>query len=242
MEKYWKMMKNKKGELEIYIYDEIGCDTFWGNTYSAKDFLSDLEAQEDFKKIKLYINSPGGDVFEGISIYNVLQRLKTEKNVKVDVQVDGMAASIASIIAMAGDRIFMPENSMLMIHNPWTYIRGNSIELRKRADELDKICENMKTIYMKRFNSTSEELSRLLDEETWLDANESFELGLCDKVLEEVKMVAKFDDKAFRNYKHVPNAFLNAKNEKLPEMDSETKALISRVNQILKYEEEFNYE
>lgn len=240
MEKYWKMSVNDKDELDIYIYDQIG--DYWGNSYSLKDLLEDIKA-ESFNKINLYINSPGGDVFDGVAIYNILQRVKSDKNIKIDVHVDGMAASIASIIAMIGDNIYMPANSMLMIHNPWTYAAGNAIELRKTAEELDKICDSMKTIYLKRFNQTDEKLTELLDSETWLTADEALAYGLCDEVLEEVKIAAKFDDKAFRNYKNVPDAFLNAKNkEKLPEMDSETKAMIERINKTLKYEEVFSYE
>ena len=240
MEKYWKMSVNDKDELDIYIYDQIG--DYWGNSYSPKDLLEDIKA-ESFNNINLYINSPGGDVFDGVAIYNILQRVKSDKNIKIDVHVDGMAASIASIIAMVGDNIYMPANSMLMIHNPWTYAAGNAIELRKTAEELDKICDSMKTIYLKRFNQTDEKLTELLDSETWLSADEALEYGLCDEVLEEVKIAAKFDDKAFRNYKNVPDAFLNAKNkEKLPEMDSETKAMIERINKTLKYEEVFSYE
>lgn len=233
------MEVNNNDELDIYIYDQIG--DYWGDSYSAKDLLEDIKA-ESFNKINLYINSPGGDVFDGVAIYNILQRVKSDKNIKVDVHIDGMAASIASIIAMVGDKIYMPANSMIMIHNPWTYTTGNAIELRKTAEELDKICDSMKTIYLKRFNQTDEKLTELLDSETWLTADEALEYGLCDEVLEEVKMVAKFDDKAFRNYKHVPNAFLNAKNEEnLIEMDSETKAMIERINKTLKYEEELDY-
>ncbi len=233
------MEVNNNDELDIYIYDQIG--DYWGYSYSAKDLLEDIKA-ESFNKINLYINSPGGDVFDGVAIYNILQRVKSDKNIKVDVHIDGMAASIASIIAMVGDKIYMPANSMIMIHNPWTYTAGNAIELRKTAEELDKICDSMKTIYLKRFNQTDEKLTELLDSETWLTADEALEYGLCDEVLEEVKMVAKFDDKAFRNYKHVPNAFLNAKNEEnLIEMDSETKAMIERINKTLKYEEELDY-
>lgn len=240
MEKYWKMSVNNKDELDIYIYDQIG--DYWGNSYSPKDLLEDIKA-ESFNKINLYINSPGGDVFDGVAIYNILQRVKSDKNIKIDVHVDGMAASIASIIAMIGDNIYMPANSMLMIHNPWTYAAGNAIELRKTAEELDKICDSMKTIYLKRFNKTDEKLTELLDSETWLTADEALAYGLCDEVLEEVKIAAKFDDKAFRNYKNVPDAFLNAKNkEKLPEMDSETKVMIERINKTLKYEEVFSYE
>lgn len=233
------MEVNNNDELDIYIYDQIG--DYWGDSYSAKDLLEDIKA-ESFNKINLYINSPGGDVFDGVAIYNIFQRVKSDKNIKVDVHIDGMAASIASIIAMVGDKIYMPANSMIMIHNPWTYTTGNAIELRKTAEELDKICDSMKTIYLKRFNQTDEKLTELLDSETWLTADEALEYGLCDEVLEEVKMVAKFDDKAFRNYKHVPNAFLNAKNEEnLIEMDSETKAMIERINKTLKYEEELDY-
>ena len=124
----FKALEN--GATEIYVYDEIG---FWGIT--AKDFARDLKELDPKGEINLRINSPGGSVTDGIAIYNLLKNHKA----KVNTFVDGLAASMASVIAMAGDTITMPENALMMIHNPWGGAMGDADELRKTADVLDKM-------------------------------------------------------------------------------------------------------
>lgn len=170
----------------LEIFDEIGP---WGVT--AKDFSADLKTVTA-KDIDLYLNTIGGDVFAGLGIYNLLQGIKAQ-GIKVHVKVLALAASIGSVIAMAGDDIEMPENSFMMIHNPWTFAMGNSDELRDTADVLDKIGSQLTAIYVKRTGMEEEPLKALLAKDTYLTAAECLENGFCDKLTETVEMNAKFD-------------------------------------------------
>lgn len=142
-------------------------------------FRSELDAHEG-EAIQVEINSPGGDVFAGFEIYNML----LAHTGSVRVRVVGMAASAASLIAMAADpgELVMCEASMMMIHNPWTSAWGNSEALREQADVLDMIRDVMCSCYMRRFAGGQEELERLLDEETWLTPARAMDLGLCDAI------------------------------------------------------------
>ena len=164
---------------DIYIYGDI-YDSWWddesNSAISLKDKLLELG---DISEINLHINSLGGDVFEGLAMFNLLKQHKAT----VKVYVDGVAASIASVIAMAGDKIYMPKNSMMMIHNCWTWSSGNSKEFRKLADDLDKIMEASIESYMAKINITKEELKELLDNESWLTAQECFDMGFADELL-----------------------------------------------------------
>lgn len=164
---------------ELYIYGDI-YDSWWSDeTNSAVSLKDKLLELGDINEINLHINSLGGDVFEGLAMFNLLKQHKA--NVKV--YIDGIAASIASVIAMAGDTIYMPKNSMMMIHNCWSYACGNSKEFRKLADDLDKIMEASIESYMSKINITKEELKELLDNETWLTAQECFDMGFADEIL-----------------------------------------------------------
>jgi enoyl-CoA hydratase/carnithine racemase len=129
---------------------------------------------------------------------------------KINVHVDALAASIASVIAMAGDTIFMPKNSMLMVHNAWTFAWGNAAELRKTADDLDRISNSSKQSYLQKSNGkiTDEKLQELLDAETWLSADEALEYGLCDVVEEANQMAASISDQMFKQFKNVPDSLL----------------------------------
>jgi ATP-dependent Clp protease protease subunit len=125
------------------IYGPISNETWWGDETTPLLFKADLDRLGDITELNLYINSDGGDVFAGQAIYSMLKRHKA----KVIVHVDGLAASIASVIAMAGDVVHMPINAMLMIHNPMTHAAGNSAEFRKIADTLDKLAESSIAVY-----------------------------------------------------------------------------------------------
>lgn len=168
-----------ENSADIYIYGDI-YDSWWDDesncAVSLKDKLLELG---NISEINLHINSLGGDVFEGIAMFNLLKQHKA--NVKV--YVDGVAASIASVIAMSGDEIYMPKNSMMMIHNCWTYSSGNSKEFRKLADDLDKIMESSIESYMSKVNITKEKLKELLDNESWLTAQECLDMGFADELL-----------------------------------------------------------
>ena len=213
--KYWDI-KNKTDEsADLYIYNEIAS---WGEgnyATSARSFKRDLDDLGNIKELNIYINSPGGSVFEGISICNMLKRKKYIKN----VYIDGLAASIASVIAMAGDNIIMPKNSMIMIHNPWTFTYGNAKDLRETADRLDKICDSIKETYLEKAGDflDYDTLTELMNEETWFSADEAFDIGLCTKVEEESSVAACISDDLFKNYINVPEIYKNKDSSKSKE-------------------------
>ena len=196
---------------DIFIYGDIESYQWLEEDTTASSFKQDLDGLGDVSEINLFINSPGGSVFEGISIHNMLKRHKA----KVNVYVDALAASIASVIAMAGDTIHMPKNSMLMIHNAWTVTMGNSSELRKAADDLDRISNSSKQSYLQKAGEKLDDttLQEMLDAETWLSADEAYQYGLADVVLEGNQMVASVSEDLFEKYKNVPD-FLNKKMDK----------------------------
>lgn len=190
-------------EADVYIDGEIVTDEYLDSDTSASGFRDALKEIGDVKTINLHINSPGGSVFEGTAIFNMLKNSRAF----INVYVDGLAASIASVIAMAGDKIYMPANAMMMIHNPWVVCEGNADELRKMADDLEKIGSLSTDTYVKRSNgkANAEEIQNLMDEETWLTAKEAVELGLADEVVESNKMAASINSKDAKRYRNVPN-------------------------------------
>lgn len=183
MKKSWYSVTAKADTSEISIFDEIG---FWGVT--AKDFITDLQ-KISAKDITLYINSPGGSVFDGLAIYNALR----QHPANITVKVMGVAASAASFIAMAGDKIVMPENAFLMVHNPMGAVFGNANEMRDWADTLDKIAASLVGIYVARTGKSEDEIKSMLDAETWLTASEAVDLGFADELQAEMKIAASFD-------------------------------------------------
>ncbi|WP_454752074.1 head maturation protease, ClpP-related [Cupriavidus necator] len=168
---------------EVSIFDEIG---YWGVT--AKDFIADLRKVEA-KTINLSINSPGGSVFDGLAIYNALRA----SGKTINVRVIGIAASIASVIAMAGDKITMPENTFMMVHNPWTFAYGNADELRDLADTLEKIGSSLVATYVARTGKSEQEIKDLLAAESYLTATEAKDLGFADEVEPALKVSASFE-------------------------------------------------
>jgi ATP-dependent Clp endopeptidase proteolytic subunit ClpP len=167
----------------LSIFDEIG---FWG--VQAKDFIKDLAAVKS-KVLNVEISSPGGDVFAGLAIYNALKGSGKE----IRVKVVGVAASAASLIAMAGDKIVMPKNTFLMVHNPWSMAIGNADELRDTADTLDKIGSSLQAIYVAKTGQSEEKIKELLSKDTWLTAEESLELGFATEIVDDIKAKASFD-------------------------------------------------
>nr|WP_174879943.1 head maturation protease, ClpP-related [Metabacillus niabensis] len=183
------------GEVTKYAWEEYG-------EVSAQVFKKELDDLGDVETINLHINSPGGSVFEGINIYNMLKMHKA----KVEVYIDALAASIASVIAMCGDTVYMHKNSMMMIHHAMTGAWGNAQQLRKAADDIEKISKTSCQTYLDRAGDklTEETLQELLDAETWLSADEAFSYGLCDVVLAENQAVASISEDLFKNYKNIP--------------------------------------
>jgi ATP-dependent Clp endopeptidase proteolytic subunit ClpP len=165
-------------ELTIDIFDVIGFD-FWGDGISARSIQRSLTAHADAKRILVRINSPGGEVFEGQAIFNLLRHAKAE----VRVQIIGLAASMASIVALAGSHVEMAENALYMIHDPWVFAIGSADEMRKTASLLDKIKETALNVYEGASNLGRAELAELMSAETWMTAQEALDAGFVDAIL-----------------------------------------------------------
>lgn len=159
---------------EVMIYDEIGQFGI-----GAKQFAEDFAAIKS-PRITLRINSAGGDVFDGFAIYQAIRQHSAE----TVVQIDGLAASIASIIALAGKSVTMAENAYMMIHLPWTWAMGNANEMRKQADLLEKLGGTSADIYAKKTGKKPEEMLDLMASETWFSAEEAKEAGLIDTIID----------------------------------------------------------
>src|SRR5581483_11442547 len=175
--KSWYQIKNRVSgarEAEISIMEEIGG---WG--VSAKQFRDHLRQLGETEPLHLHINSDGGDIFGGNEIYNAL----LEHKGKVRVTVGALAASMASVIAMAGDEISIAENGMLMIHDPWSIFMGDSEEFRKVANTLDDLKAGIVKAYQRQTNLNPAEISALMSEETWMTAEEAKALGFVDSIM-----------------------------------------------------------
>lgn len=173
--------------LELYIYDAVMPDGYdwWSGVEivsetSADYFRKQLSAHPNVTQINLYINSPGGSVMEGYGIYAQLKRHPA----CVTAYIDGFACSVASLIAMAADKIVMYANSMMMIHNASDIVYGDARALRKAADDLDKIMEGDRQAYLVKSGAklTEQKLMEMLDAETWLTASDCMAFGLCDEI------------------------------------------------------------
>lgn len=190
-------IKAKDEISEIWLYEEIG---FWG--VGAKDFMAELNGIKS-PKIDLHINSPGGEVFDGIAIYNGIKN----HSAKVTTFIDGIAASIASVVALAGDTVTMAENAMFMMHNPSGLVLGGAADMRKVADSLDKVRDSMVGIYSAKSKKPDAEIIAMLDEESWLDADEAQEAGFADVVSGKMDLAAcaKFMPIMTKlGFKHIP--------------------------------------
>lgn len=183
---WFRMQAGHQSDADIYIYDEIG---FWGVT--AKQFISDLNALGDITHINLHINSPGGDVFEGIAIFNAL---KTH-GASITVYVDGVAASMASVIAMVGNPVIMPENTFMMIHKPFGFTGGDAEDMRTYADLLDKVEAVLLPAYAQKTGKTTDEIAVMLADETWMSGAECLAHGFADQVTPAVKAMACIQSK-----------------------------------------------
>ena len=177
--KYFQLTQNDN-EVDIQIYGDITSWEWSESDISSYTLAKQIEGLE-CDKINVYINSYGGEVAEGLAIYNQLKRHKA----KVKTVCDGFACSAASVVFMAGDERIMSTASLLMIHNAWTYASGNSKELRKQADDLDKITQASINAYMQEVNITEEELKQMLDDETWITPQEAIEKGFITAIVNE---------------------------------------------------------
>ena len=185
---WYAIQQTADGEAEIAIYDEIG---FGG--VSAKTFLAELKKLSG-QRVHLRINSVGGSVVEGAAIYNALRRHKGG----LVVHIDALAASMASVIAMAGDETLIADNALVMIHNPWGMTMGDADELRKEADILDKLKATLVNAYVRKTGMEAEQVAQMMDDETWLDATEAVALGFADAIEDGIEAAASITPEAAR--------------------------------------------
>jgi len=212
MNKNWYNIKAEASSksADVYIFDEIG--TFG---LTAQSFIEEIKSYKD-TPMSLHINCVGGDVFEGMAIYNVLKK----RTAKTTVYIEGIAASMGSVIALAGDEVVMAENSLFMIHNAWGGAMGEATEIRKTAALLDKISGEIADIYTKKTNLPYNRVKEMMDEETWLSADEAYNLGFIDSISDAIKVAAKYDVSKFKNItdKEIQNKLsVNLKSKKMTE-------------------------
>ena len=191
--KTWFDIKAAAGgekQTEVMIFDEIG---LWGIT--AKDFATALKEIPEDHAITVRINSPGGSVFDGYAIFNALKA----RSAQITTKIEGLAASMASVIALAGSKVTAAVNSIVMIHNPWSGVSGDSDDLRKMADLLDKLTGQLVGIYAAKTGLPEADVRAAMDAETWFTGAEAKEWGLVDEVTDEIQVAASFDTSRFRN-------------------------------------------
>lgn len=191
--------KAKGNRGEIWLYDQIG-ESFWGEGISAKTFQKELSGLGKVNTLNVRINSPGGDVFDGLAIYNLLKAHPA----RVLVDVDGLAASIASVIAMAGDEIRMAGNAMMMIHNPHGMAVGDATEMQRVAALLQQVKGSLADTYASRTSQTRHQLEAWMDEETWLTAETAVQYGFADGVSADQQVSACFN--LLNHYRHLPDS------------------------------------
>jgi ATP-dependent protease ClpP protease subunit len=187
-----KALADKKAVINIY--EQIGKDWWDGSGVTAKSFSETLQALGDVDQIDLHINSPGGNVYDGLTVYNLLKRHKAS----ITGYVDGVAASIASVILMACDKVIMPENATIFVHDPSTFANGDADQLRAIADDLDKVAVGIVSAYRDKTGLDADKLHALMKGDSLLTAKEAVELGFADELEAPIQAAANFDIDATR--------------------------------------------
>jgi len=181
----YRVQAQAEDAVEILIYDEIG-ENWYGDGLTAERFAAELAAISA-SRIDVRINSVGGSVFEGNAIYNALRR----HSARVETHIDGIAASIASIIALAGERVHIAENAFIMIHNPQGMAWGEATDMRKMADTLDTVRSSLVGTYAKKTGQEVSQIEAWMDEETWFGADEAKEYGFADEITDGIEIDAR---------------------------------------------------
>ena len=221
-------------EAEITIFDEIGDSMFGG--ISADRVDKDLKEIGDVDEILVRINSPGGSAFDALAMHTMLGLNRAN----IRVQIEGVAASAASIVAMAGNQIAIAESGFIMIHRPFMMAAGDSDDFRKAADTLEKIEGSVNKIYSDRTGLELEEIEQMIGEETWMNSAEAIYKGFADEVLENLKVAAHIDADAIRRFKfrHTPEAIADAgKRESSERTARYSQQIAARAAAIRKYRE-----
>ena len=212
----WNLTKNKDDSADLILYGDIG--ESWLDDVSSKNIANELK-NLDVSTINLRINSGGGDVFSAIAISNLLKNHKAN----IIAHIDGLAASAATIITSVCDKVIMPKNALFMIHNPWTVVGGEAKDMIKTAEQLDKVKNSIINTYKSKTNLEIEEISKLMDEETWLDSYEAKEKGFIDEISDE-ENIEVIENKLIVNSIALDfSKFKNSYNKKLKNKNKEEK-------------------
>ena len=174
---FWNWIRDDAGERVLRLEGPVDEDSFWGDEVTPKAFRDELEAEDG--DVTVWINSPGGNVFAAAEIYNMLCDHKGQ----ITVKIDAIAASAASVIAMAGDRVLMSPVAMLMIHDPMTIAMGNTKDMERAIATLNEVKESIINAYVKKTGRTRNRVSKLMSDETWMNAKKAVELGFADEIL-----------------------------------------------------------
>ncbi|EEZ5177701.1 Clp protease ClpP [Escherichia coli] len=202
--KSWYSIQAKADALHVRIYDEIG-----GYGVQASTLTDQISACGDVSEIHLCIHSPGGDIFQGLAIYNALKNHPAKKI----VHIEGIAASMASFIAMCGDHIVMPANAMMMIHAPRGVTSGVSGDVRRFADLMDKLGDTMAETYAGRTGKSKQEITAMMEAETWMNGNECKANGFADEVIAEITAMARIESKRIGEFSNMPENIKNMINQ-----------------------------
>lgn len=217
MNKIFNLFKNSDKQATIIIYGEIG-ETFWGDGVSEKEIAKELQEIKDVEEIVVKINSPGGNVYSGIAIYNSLKN----HSAKIKVEIDGLCASIATVIAMAGDTIVMNPGTNYMIHDPMTVARGNIKNFESIIKRLEQAKNLILDIYMTKVKIPKDEVIKLMEAETYMNGTEALEKGFITEVLNDEKITNKmssgYDMAAFMNCMLVKDSKESTKNINIEEV------------------------
>lgn len=211
-ESRFKASLQPDGTLELLVYEEIGYDWWTGEGLTAKSIKQQLDAAGPHTKIRVRINSPGGDAFEGIAIHNLLRAQAKP----IECCVDGIAASAASVIAMCGDEIVMWPSAMMMVHNPWGICMGDAADMRKEAEVLEKISLSIGQAYVTKTGKTAAQIKDIMDSEAWMSAQDCLDGGFATSIAEQpdeeqekeaIAMARSF--RSLQRMKNVPKQFRN---------------------------------
>ena len=231
--RFWNWVRDETtGERTLYLDGVISEDTWWGDEITPAMFKSELFAEKG--DITIWLNSPGGDCIASSQIYAMLMDYPHN----VTVKIDGIAASAASVVAMAGTKVLMAPTALMMVHNPLTVAIGDSEEMQKAMDMLGEVKESIINAYQIKTSQSRVKISHWMDAETWMNANKAIELGFADGVLEDSKRQQAAETYAFSR-RAVTNSLLDkVKPKELPQPEPEpqgvpVESLEKRLNLII---------
>ena len=181
MKKFWNWIRDDGGGRVLRLEGPIDSENFWGDEITPADFRDELEAEEG--DVTVWINSPGGNVFAAAEIYTMLKEHKGS----ITVRIASIAASAASVVAMAGDKVQMSPTALLMIHDPSTIAMGNTKDMEKAITTLNEVKESILNAYVAKSGQRRSKIAELMSEETWMNAKKAVELGFADEVLYDKK-------------------------------------------------------